>query len=210
MNDPNLNASDTWRVFCAIELPAGASARVTAHIDRLRRQYPPIAASWNHDGKFHLTLKFMGEIPPARVERLSLAADRAISNLSTFNLVIAGAGVFPNHGMPKVLWLGINDPDGQLADLQTRLEEECAQEGFSKEERAFHPHLTIARLRKPDGARELAGAHKQSGFEALEISVSELLVIRSELSSTGSRYTIISSHRLGRGKGVGCRDFTQK
>ena len=198
MNDTNLNAGNTWRVFCAIELPAGASARATAHIDRLRRQYPHIAASWNRDGKFHLTLKFIGEIPQARVERLSLAAERATRDLSAFNLVITEAGVFPNRGMPKVLWLGINDQDGQLAELQSRLEEECAQEGFSKEERAFHPHLTIARLRKPYGARGLAGAHRQGGFAALEISVSELLVIRSELSSKGSKYTTISRHHLGR------------
>ena len=196
MSETNLNAGNTWRVFCAIELPTAASARATAHIDHLRRQYPHIAATWNRDGKFHLTLKFIGEIPQARVVRLSLAAERATSGLSSFNLVIAGAGVFPNRGMPKVLWLGINDPDGQLAELQIRLEKECAQEGFSKEERAFHPHLTIARLRKPDGARELAGAHQQSGFAALGISVSELLVIRSELSSKGSKYTTISRHRF--------------
>ena len=70
-----------------------------------------------------------------------------------------------------------------LAELHARLEEEAAQAGFAKETRAFHPHLTVARLRQADNARALATAHKQMEFDPLEIAVAELLVIRSELSS---------------------------
>jgi len=69
--------------------------------------------------------------------------------------------------------------------------------GFAKETRPFHPHLTIARLRQADTARELAVTHKQMEFEPLEIAVAELLVIRSELSSEGSKYTVVSRHAFG-------------
>lgn len=193
MNDDG----NTLRVFCAVELPADASARATDHINSLRQQFPNVPASWNRDGKFHLTLKFIGEIPKAQVERLSLAAQRATVNLSPFKVIVTGAGVFPKKGPPKVLWLGIDDPTGQLATLQARLDQECAREGLRKEERAFHPHLTIARLRKPQGARGLAIAHQEMGFAAVEVPVSELLVIRSELGSAGSKYTLISRHGLG-------------
>ncbi len=168
--------SETWRVFCAIELPPEAALRATDHINHLRQQFPYSSASWNRDGTFHLTLKFIGEIPRARVDALSLAADRAVNNLSPFNLRIEGSGIFPAKGTPKVLWLGIHDPFGKLAELQTHLEAECAQAGVAKEERPFHPHLTLARLRKPHDARAL--------------------VIRSELSSAGSRYSVVSSHQL--------------
>jgi 2'-5' RNA ligase len=185
---------NTLRVFCAIELPEDISERATDHINNLRRQVPDISASWNRDGKFHLTVKFIGEIPRARVERLSLAAQRATVDLSSFKLIVAGAGAFPKKGPPKVLWLGIDDPTGQLATLQARLEQECGREGFSNDERAFHPHLTVARLRKPQGARELAAAHQEMGFAAVEVPVAELLVIRSELSSLGSKYSVISRH----------------
>jgi 2'-5' RNA ligase len=94
------------------------------------------------------------------------------------------------------LWLGVNDSSGKLKGLQAKLDDECLRLGFEKEERAFNPHLTIARLRKPQGARALALAHKEMGFEPMNILVSELLVIRSELSSEGSRYTVISRHGL--------------
>ena len=122
---------NTLRVFCALELPTDASVRATDHINRLRKQFPSVQASWNRDGKFHLTLKFIGEIPLARVERLSLAAQRATVDLSPFKVIVTGTGVFPPKGPPKVLWLGIDDPTGQLATLQARLDQECAREGFS-------------------------------------------------------------------------------
>ena len=73
--------------------------------------------------------------------------------------------------------------------LQRQLENECAKKGFEKEDRAYRPHLTIARLRKPEGARRLADAHLQMKFEPVEIELNELIVFRSELSSKGSRYT---------------------
>ena len=95
-----------------------------------------------------------------------------------------------------MLWIGIGDPTGGLAQLQSRLEEECSRKGFSKEQRPFHPHLTVARLRHPKGARELAQAHKDLPFETIEVVVSELVVIRSELSSKGSRYTALARCKM--------------
>jgi len=76
--------------------------------------------------------------------------------------------------------------------LQEKFVNECAAEGFEKENRAYHPHLTIARLRKPEGARSLADAHLKMPFEMIQIDLTELVIFRSELSSKGSRYTPIS------------------
>jgi len=80
--------------------------------------------------------------------------------------------------------------------LQSRLEAESEAAGYPKEQRPFHPHLTIARLRDPRVARALASAHKEMQFDPVVIPVSELVVIRSELSSAGSKYTAVSRHAL--------------
>jgi len=85
---------------------------------------------------------------------------------------------------------------GSLGESHTRLEEGIAKAGFPNEERAFHPHLTVARLRQQQHANELAQIHQQMEFEPVEILVNELVVIRSELSSSGSKYTILSRHPL--------------
>jgi RNA 2',3'-cyclic 3'-phosphodiesterase len=191
------NNRDTWRVFCAIELPEAVRTRVVRHIAQLKDAVPDAHASWSRDANLHLTLKFLGEIPQTSVPDLSGAASRAGADVAPFKILLEQTGVFPKHGPPRVLWLGITDPQGRLRELHARLEDESAKAGFQKEARPFNPHLTLARLRKPTHARTLAAAHKELKFEPAEIAVSELLVIRSELSSEGSKYTVVSRHSLG-------------
>jgi RNA 2',3'-cyclic 3'-phosphodiesterase len=186
--------SSLLRVFCAVEFPAEVRARAAEHVARLRSIVPEVRASWERTEKLHITLKFLGEIAPKRVEALSGAALLATQDMHPFMLALSGTGAFPPRGSPRVLWLGIADSSGALVRLQSRLEKECQAAGFAREERSFHPHLTIARIRSPQGARTLAQAHQEMGFEAIEFTVTELVLMRSELGPGGSRYTEISQH----------------
>lgn len=183
-----------WRVFCAVALPEEARAAAAAHAARLREAFPRVRASWERPEKMHLTLKFLGDVERGRVGELSRAASRAVSSVGAFELTLAGPGAFPPHGPPRVLWLGIEDVRGRLAHLHQRLEDECAAAGFPREPRPFRPHLTLARLREPRDARGLAAAHKQTPFAPHTFTVSEILVIRSELGPGGSRHTTVSRH----------------
>ena len=188
--------NETWRVFCAIELPSLVLEKISEHIAGLRAAAPDSPASWSRPENVHLTLKFLGEIAQDRLSDLSQAVANAVASFSPFEIVIKDTGSFPKRGTPRVFWIGIDDHSGQLAQLQAKLEEECLRLGFAKEPRPFNPHLTIARGRKPQGARALAALHKQASFESTNICVNELSVIRSELSSKGSNYTTISRHAL--------------
>jgi 2'-5' RNA ligase len=185
------------RVFCAVELPAEVRALASEHAALLRERFREVRASWPRAENLHLTLKFLGEIEESRAEALSNAAARAAADSRPFTLKLEGAGAFPRRGAPRVIWLGVADSSGGLAHLQSRLEDECEREGFAREERAFHPHLTLARLRAPQGARALAQSHQETGFEPLEFPVTELVVMLSELGPGGSRYTPLSRHELG-------------
>jgi 2'-5' RNA ligase len=192
---PELQTS--WRVFCAINLPNEIKAAAAEHQGHLRAVAPQVRASWEHPAKLHLTLKFLGEIELPRVESLTQAAGRAAEGLRPFELSLAGTGSFPPKGHPRVLWLGVEDPSGLLAELHARLEEECSREGFPREPKAFRPHLTLARLRSREGAERLGALHRETSFEAQTFTVSELFVIRSELLPGGARHTPISRHRFG-------------
>ncbi|HEV7397760.1 MAG TPA: RNA 2',3'-cyclic phosphodiesterase [Pyrinomonadaceae bacterium] len=183
-----------WRIFCAIEFPVELVKRVEQHIAQLREIAPDATASWSRS--FHLTVKFIGDTPSSNIDRISRAAERASAGVGAFDVVISGAGAFPKSGSAKVLWIGIGDPTGKLGALHSTLDQECAKAGITKEDRSFHPHLTIARLRRLQGASELTNAHKELGFDEFIVSIKELLVIRSELSSAGSRYTTLSRHSL--------------
>ncbi|HVF51514.1 MAG TPA: RNA 2',3'-cyclic phosphodiesterase [Pyrinomonadaceae bacterium] len=189
-----------WRVFCAVELPEGVRERAAAYAARLRESATQVRATWDKPEKMHVTLKFLGEITPERVAHLQAAATRAASGMSPFALAIEGTGAFHTRGRPHVLWLGVRDDAGQLAGLHHRLEEEAAREKFPRESKKFHPHLTLARLRAPEGARALAEEHRASEFSSESFRIAELLVIRSELGTGGARHSTLSRHPL---RGVG-------
>jgi 2'-5' RNA ligase len=185
-----------WRVFCAAELPEHVRARMHRHIQRLREDVPDVAASWSRVENVHLTLKFFGNVEVNRVQAISEAAARTVKEFSAFQIEIGKTGVFPRPSRAQVLWIGVSDPSGKLSALQQRFEEECAAEGFAREDRPYRPHLTIARIRKPEGARRLADAHLSMQFESIPVTLTEVIVFRSELSSKGSKYTPISRHQL--------------
>ena len=190
-------SESNWRVFCAIEIPEKICHRIAQHAQQLHGALPDVQASWTKPDNIHLTLKFFGNISQQQILRVSEAAARAVDGFGPFNIKVGGAGSFPPRGPAKVLWIGISDPTGKLIQLQQRFENECEREGFPTEARAFHPHLTVARLRTARGARALAVQHKQLEFESGDVSVASLIVFRSELSSKGSSYTRISTQRLG-------------
>lgn len=187
---------NVWRIFCAVELPAEVRARFEEHIARLRKELPDASASWSRVENIHLTVKFFGNVEVGRIPRISAAATHTVEQFPKFEIEVGRTGVFPRLSRPQVLWIGINDPSGSLSALQKSFETECAAAGFDKEGRAYHPHLTIARLRKPESARRLADAHLNMNFEPIAVQLNELIVFRSELSSKGSRYTALSHHHL--------------
>lgn len=192
--------AETWRVFCAVELPLEVRRRIVQHAERLRSQLPEVRASWIREENLHVTLKFFGDLPLSRLESLVRAAERSTQAVQPFAIRLEGCGSFPPRGAPRVLWMGIQDSTNGLDQLYRVLEHECAAVGCEKEQRPFHPHLTVARVRHPQGASELARLHKETEFGPIDVPVSELVIIRSELGSSGSRYTEISRQSLKPGR----------
>jgi 2'-5' RNA ligase len=173
----------TWRVFCAVELPNEIRAQLENHVARLRREIPDVAASWSRVENIHLTLKFYGNVEVDRIASISNAIDRATKDVEPFEIAVGKTGSFRS----QVLWIGVSDPSEKLTTLHQRL---------GSEDRTYRPHLTIARIRRPEGARRLVNAHLQMQFEKVSVLVKELVLFRSELSPKGSKYTVISKHGL--------------
>lgn len=193
------DSAEKLRTFIAIEIPADLKLKILEHIDRLRREIPEVKASWSRENNLHLTLKFLGDIPRDRIPILSRAAEEAARTCAPFEIVLAGSGVFPRIAKPNVLWLGVDDHEHKLQALHQALEDRCSEVKFTREARAFHPHLTIARLRNPTQGRALAEAHQALSFPAQTLAVAEIVVFKSELLREGSRHTALSHHRLGTG-----------
>lgn len=186
------------RIFCALELPDDVRARVNAYLDNLRRSLAGARVRWETTEKLHLTVKFLGDVEATRLDDLTHAVSQTTTRIKNFELMIEGTGVFPLRGAARVLWLGVKDPSGELARMRERLEDECAASGFAREERAFHPHLTLARLNQLPvaKARQAAELHLAAGFETSVFPANHLALVKSELRPSGSLHTVLSRHNL--------------
>lgn len=185
---------DSFRTFIAIELAADVRARVALHIAWLRHELPDVRASWSREHNLHLTLKFLGNVPVADIPKVSNAVKRVTKPLSAFAVTVSECGSFPPRGRPGVLWLGTQASG--LQALHAAIDQELDAAGFPRESRPFHPHLTIARLRQPQGARRMTDLHKSLGFAPIAFAVSEVVVFKSELLKDGPQHTAISRHKL--------------
>ena len=188
-------AGDGIRTFICIEIPESVKERI-AELQRHLRQNDS-RVSWTKPSNIHLTLKFLGDVAAARIERVRQAAERSVTSISPSEIEVGGAGCFPSPRSPRVLWVGLVTLPDSLKQLHGKLEEELFREGFPRESKRFSPHLTIGRVRDPRNSSRLAEELQERGFENEVFQAREIIVMRSELTPTGSVYTPQATISLG-------------
>lgn len=132
------------RLFTAIDIPEEIKDRLGKLIDGLR---PSAKLSWSPARNLHVTTKFIGEWPEARLEEMKRALAQVVRP-QPFEISIRGLGWFPNARNPRVFWAGIEAPP-ELEQLARATEQGVATLGVPVEDRRFQPHLTLARRRDP-------------------------------------------------------------
>jgi len=150
---------------------------------------------WESRDKFHITLKFLGSTEVSIIESLSFALDSLVKQFPAFEITYASLGAFPNLHNPRVIWIGTKSNQVVL-DLQAGIERVCSDFGFIKEERAFHSHITLGRVKGTRNLARLTEAIKTITFEPMQSRCSELLLMKSDLQPNGSIYTILKSFPL--------------
>lgn len=185
------------RLFVAVALPDEVRRRLGRHIASVARDLP--AAKWVRSEALHVTLAFLGEVEPARVEELAAALERAASARPPFAARIVGAGAFPPRGGARVLWLGL-EPAAPFEALAGAAREAIADSGLACDEKPFRAHLTVARCRTPWPARDRERAVAAlAPPEPLVLDVASLSLVESRLGPAGAVYSTRSESPLGGG-----------
>ena len=179
--------TDVVRTFICIEIPQSIKGRINRLQEFLRQLDAQI--SWTKPSNIHLTLKFLGGIEAARIERVKKALELAANGIGPFEVEVSGSGCFPSARSPRVLWVGFSNVPELLQHLYSNIEDELAREGFEREKRKFSPHLTICRIRAPHNSARVAEAVIATGFESEAFIATEVILMRSDLKPTGSIYT---------------------
>lgn len=158
-------------------------------------------AVWKRDLKvvdpdhLHLTLNFLGETDEQQIPELAKIVREVAAAEVKQPLTLRGMGAFPRLDHPTVLWAGFQD-SSLLIRLNDELATKCEGLGFARERRAFHPHLTLARIRSraPERLAEYVDARRECDFGT--ISASEIVLFRSDLQPSGPVYTSLETAQL--------------
>lgn len=193
------------RVFVALDIDNEIRERIARFVEGV--QGFASEARWVKPESLHVTLKFIGEQPDAAVTRIKEAL-ATISARGT-QIYFRAYGFFPTAKSARVFWVGM-EPGPELAALAAAIDERTATLGIPREERAFSPHLTLARAGGRSGSpRAIKGDRPNRVFQLLQDKLAALptpefgamtarafFLYQSQLSPNGSKYTKLQRYEL--------------
>jgi len=181
------------RLFVAMDIPEEVRSSLAALAAKLRAACQN--ARWVRIDGLHVTLKFIGETSAEKTEKIKTAL-AAIPSRAPISINFRGLGFFPNHRRPRVLWAGI-EANSELAELAAAVETALHPLDIAREERAFSPHLTLARFDTPRGLDALHAAIEKAGpFEFGGTTAKEFHLYQSVLKRSGAEYTRLATFPL--------------
>lgn len=180
-------------IRCFIAIPVEEAVRNELASIQSKLKEVDSGVRWEDPEKFHITVKFLGDITPNEVSTLCSNLRSGLSNYSSFPLLYDSVGAFPNIFRPRIIWIGAR-ANVQLSSIQRPVEEICDKHSLGKEERKrFHPHITIGRIKEGQKLSRLTEILKSITFKPIQSLCQEVLVMKSVLHPSGSRYSLLDS-----------------
>jgi 2'-5' RNA ligase len=178
------------RLFTAIELTESARAAIAGEQRALGRGMGQLRLV--RPEQMHLTLVFIGEVSASRAAAI---ADLMTGDIPVqpFRIGFGGLGAFPARGAPRVLYLDVVTGMSAAIDLHDKVADRLVSAGVRRDERPFHPHLTLGRWRESRPS-DRPGVCARTQVAAVEVD--RVTLFQSRLSSSGSAYTRLASSRL--------------
>jgi len=175
------------RLFVGLGFPV----EIRERLSMMRGGVP--GARWTAPDNFHLTLRFIGDVPEDVAEdcRVAFLGLRA----RAFDLTLSGVGVFGEGDRARVLWAGVERSE-PLLHLQTKVESAMVRAGIAGEPRKFAPHVTLARLNRPPPDRVGRFLEEWGAFRAGPARMERIILYQSLSMEGGPLYRPVETHPL--------------
>lgn len=170
------------RTFIAVEIPDGQKKIVYNSIQEFKRLNLPV--KWVAYENLHITLKFLGEIDENKLSQILPVLSEISNRTKSFTMQLENFGCFPSIRNPRVLWIGVSQGSDESISLATELENSLVKYGFKKENKKFHPHLTIGRIKTFCKVEHIINRTIKTD----PFNVNELILFKSTLLPAGAIY----------------------
>jgi 2'-5' RNA ligase len=170
------------RLFIALDIPQQIRAGIAEYRERAHALAPD--ARWARIEGLHVTLKFVGEVSDEVAQQMKSALAQV--KAAPFEVKFEGVGFFANEKGARIFWVGV-DGGAALPRLAASVDAALEKMGIKREEKDYHPHLTLAR----------AGSHPLRELRPLldqppqfgTMTAHEFFMYQSQLQRGGSKYT---------------------
>jgi len=181
------------RLFFAIEFSEVIKETLHQKIDPYKRSFPEF--KWIKKTSLHLTLKFIGETEDSFIPEIYKYLKDAFKNIQPFDLSTTQFGFFPSTKRARVFYLDLQK-SVSLHNCYNIIEEQMNTLGIEKEKRRFQPHITLARIKNKSLSKDELDILYNENIPKMLINVQEVVLMQSELLSSGARYTPVQRFSL--------------
>jgi len=180
------------RLFIAIGIPKQikeALQKCSNELQQVIKQNDLAKCNFVDVNNMHLTLKFLGEVNEQKLNDIKDALYEI--DFESFNAQLSNVGIFPNENHVRVVWVGIKDGK-HILKLQKDIEEKMDAIGFEKDNKEFHPHLTLARVKFVKDKSRFTELLKKIEVDNVEFNVNGFSLIQSTLTPEGPVYKVLA------------------
>lgn len=183
------------RAFLAVDIVEGIRDRAL----QLMRSLADVGTGvkWVEPENLHITLKFLGDINDVQAWEVSQSLEPIVASQSRFNVTLKGLGAFPALNRPRSLWVGLIEGEAAVKALFDDVDAKLRELGYPSEQRRFHAHLTLGRVRGHQQKQALIS--KLEEFSETELGTMEIAAVTlysSQLRRVGPHYSRMATMRL--------------
>ncbi len=184
------------RLFVALAAPDVVKSEIEKAQNELRRALPDGSVRWTRPDRFHLTLRFLGNVAVERIEALSDKLRLICRDFTPMNVRAERIGFFPERGFPRVIWVSVCEDNQELFRLHRAIQTSTIEFTSEPAENEFAGHITLGRAKKirrreAETLTSFATRTREKTFG--EWTVSSVDLLRSELLPDGAHHTVVTT-----------------
>ncbi len=187
----------TLRTFIAVEIDDDTRNKISQIQNSFKNHKTGIKLVAPNN--IHITLIFIGNIEISKISEIDKELQSFISAIKPFEILPKKIGYFPNIKNPKIIWIGIEDGKEILIKLNEKIKPLLKNCKITTEDRDFHPHITIGRIKSSNNTEKLKTVLLNLPEQRFNpIYINSISLIESNLTPEGPQYKTIVKWELSK------------
>lgn len=173
------------RAFLSLNLEDSVKFRIAEIQKELQKKFCDFLVKWENQEKFHLTLRFLGDVNENDVENLINELENVRWNFEILKFISNGIGFFPNPRKPNVVFIGLDEEGNSSKELVDKIDKVITGFGIQPDKK-FSAHVTLGRFRREN--RKRVDENNLVEVEPFNIVFDSFYLMKSLLDSNGSKH----------------------